>query len=146
MNEVKRCPRCQGKMMSKPLGIETTESGVPSWRIAGTEVAVFVCGKCGHIEFYDRKRMSAHAEKFVEETSIRDRVRHEPPLTRKSPGSKGLRRRLRTPLTFTEEERLQAIQAKMNKGKGNEITIDDIEFYLRYIGARKRRGLSEVYK
>ena len=146
MSEGKRCPRCKGKMMSKPLGIETTESGVPSWRISGTEVAVFVCGKCGHIEFYDRKRMSVHAEKLAKETSIRDRIRHEPLSARKSPGSERPRRRLRTPLTVSEEERLQAIQAKMNKGKANEITIDDIEFYLRYIGERKKRGLPEASK
>jgi predicted nucleic-acid-binding Zn-ribbon protein len=44
-------------MTSRPLEIETTESGVPSWRIRGTEPVVLVCGKCGYIEFYDREKI-----------------------------------------------------------------------------------------
>jgi predicted nucleic-acid-binding Zn-ribbon protein len=56
-NEVKKCPRCRGKMVRRAMEIETTDSGVPSWRIPGTELVAFVCSKCGYIEFYDRGRM-----------------------------------------------------------------------------------------
>jgi predicted nucleic-acid-binding Zn-ribbon protein len=53
----KKCPRCRGKMTSRPLEIETTDAGVPNWRIRGTEPVVLVCGKCGYIEFYDRSKI-----------------------------------------------------------------------------------------
>jgi hypothetical protein len=39
------------------MEIETSDTGVPSWRIRGAEVVAYVCGKCGYIELYDRGRM-----------------------------------------------------------------------------------------
>jgi len=57
MSEVKKCPRCGGKMVRGAMEIETTDSGVPVWRILGTELVAYVCGKCGYVELYDRRRM-----------------------------------------------------------------------------------------
>jgi predicted nucleic-acid-binding Zn-ribbon protein len=57
MSEVKKCARCGGKMVREAMEIETTDSGVPVWRILGTELVAYVCGKCGYIELYDRRRM-----------------------------------------------------------------------------------------
>jgi len=57
MSETKKCPRCRGRMVKRPMEIETSDSGVPSWRIPGAELVAYVCGKCGYVELYDRERM-----------------------------------------------------------------------------------------
>jgi predicted nucleic-acid-binding Zn-ribbon protein len=57
MSETKRCPKCRGRMTKRPIEVETTDTGVRSWRIPGTELLVYVCGKCGYVEFYDREKM-----------------------------------------------------------------------------------------
>jgi predicted nucleic-acid-binding Zn-ribbon protein len=44
-------------MVARIMEIETTDSGVPVWRIPGTQLVPYVCSKCGYIEFYDRGRM-----------------------------------------------------------------------------------------
>jgi predicted nucleic-acid-binding Zn-ribbon protein len=57
MSEVKKCPKCHGKMARTTMEIETTDSGVPVWRIPGAQLVAYVCGRCGYIELYDRGRM-----------------------------------------------------------------------------------------
>ena len=57
MNESKRCAKCGGRMIEKPLEIGTSESGVPYWGIYGVNPVAYVCNKCGYIEFYDKERM-----------------------------------------------------------------------------------------
>ena len=59
MTEVKKCPRCGGKMVRKNMEIETTDAGVRVWRIPGIEPVAYVCGKCGYIELYDTGRIKA---------------------------------------------------------------------------------------
>jgi predicted nucleic-acid-binding Zn-ribbon protein len=59
MSEVKKCPRCRGKMVARTMEIETTDSGVPVWRIPGSQLVAYVCNKCGYIELYDRGRMKS---------------------------------------------------------------------------------------
>jgi predicted nucleic-acid-binding Zn-ribbon protein len=63
MNKSKRCPKCEGRMIEKPLEIGTSESGVPYWGIYGASAnpVAYVCNKCGYIEFYDKERMT-HAK------------------------------------------------------------------------------------
>jgi predicted nucleic-acid-binding Zn-ribbon protein len=57
MSQTKNCPKCRGKMVRSEIEIETSDTGVPSWRIRGAELVAYVCGKCGYIEFYTRERM-----------------------------------------------------------------------------------------
>jgi predicted nucleic-acid-binding Zn-ribbon protein len=45
-------------MAIKSLEIETSETGVPYWRIYGAEPVAYVCNKCGYIELYDKGKMA----------------------------------------------------------------------------------------
>ena len=58
MSEFKKCPKCRGRMVRSQMEIETSDTGVPSWRIPGVELAAYVCRKCGYIELYGKGRMS----------------------------------------------------------------------------------------
>ncbi|NWG11481.1 hypothetical protein HXY33_07050 [Candidatus Bathyarchaeota archaeon] len=52
--EVKKCPKCRGKMIRKLIEVETSETGVLYWRVPGAEPVVYICNKCGYMEFYDK--------------------------------------------------------------------------------------------
>lgn len=58
MSEVKKCPKCRSKMVKKPLEVETSETGVPYWRIYGIEPIAYICGKCGYIELYGEGKVA----------------------------------------------------------------------------------------
>jgi predicted nucleic-acid-binding Zn-ribbon protein len=58
MSESKRCVKCRGRMIRKPLEIGTSEGGVPYWGIYGAKPVAYVCNKCGFIELYDKERMT----------------------------------------------------------------------------------------
>jgi predicted nucleic-acid-binding Zn-ribbon protein len=58
MSKSKRCVKCKGRMVEKPLEIGTSEIGVAYWGIYGAKPVAYVCNKCGYIEFYDRERMT----------------------------------------------------------------------------------------
>jgi predicted nucleic-acid-binding Zn-ribbon protein len=58
MGKSKRCTKCKGRMIEKPLEIGTSEIGVPYWGIYSTKPVAYVCDKCGYIELYDREKMA----------------------------------------------------------------------------------------
>jgi predicted nucleic-acid-binding Zn-ribbon protein len=58
MSETKKCPKCRGKMIRRSIEVETSETGVPYWRMPGAEPVAYVCNKCGYVELYDKGRMT----------------------------------------------------------------------------------------
>jgi predicted nucleic-acid-binding Zn-ribbon protein len=58
LSESKRCAKCKGRMIEKPLEIGTSETGVPCWGIYNAKPVAYVCNKCGFIELYDKERMT----------------------------------------------------------------------------------------
>jgi len=54
VGEVKKCPKCRGKMIRKLIEVETSDTGVPYWRVPGAEPVTYICSKCGYIELYDK--------------------------------------------------------------------------------------------
>jgi predicted nucleic-acid-binding Zn-ribbon protein len=53
-----KCAKCGGRMISKPVEIGTTETGLPYWGIYGVTPVAYVCNKCGYVELYDRERIT----------------------------------------------------------------------------------------
>jgi predicted nucleic-acid-binding Zn-ribbon protein len=58
MSKSKKCPKCEGRMIEKPLEIETSEGGLPYWGIYSAKPVAYVCNKCGYIELFDKERMT----------------------------------------------------------------------------------------
>ena len=56
MSEAKKCPKCDGEMVSGILSIQ----GLPGWEInwrlrkrkLGEKIAAYRCRQCGYVEFY----------------------------------------------------------------------------------------------
>jgi predicted nucleic-acid-binding Zn-ribbon protein len=68
VSEFKKCPKCRGKMIRKTIEVETSETGVPYWRIPGIDLVAYICNKCGYAEIYDKEKVTHEGKKPTKKT------------------------------------------------------------------------------
>lgn len=50
-------------MIRKTIEVETSETGVPYWRIPGIDLVAYICNKCGYTEIYDKEKVTHEGKK-----------------------------------------------------------------------------------